>query len=417
MSRARTPTISVIGLGYIGLPTACFLAQSGYRVVGVDVDVKKIDQLRRGSVPFDEPGLFNLLRGSLKNLSFSLKPVPADIFLIAVPTPLTKKKDIDLRLVKAATRSIVPVLRKGNLVVLESTVAPGNTTQVVQSILHEAGVDYDLVYCPERAFPGKTLHEMVYNDRLVGGVTRKAALRAKKIYEKFAKGNIFITDAVTAELVKVLENAYRNVNIAFANEMAKFAHHLGVDIWEAIALANRHPRVNIHSPGPGVGGHCIPLDPWFVVGVKSANVKFLKHALLLNESKPRFVVDLFLEAAKKRDFVPRKVAIFGVAYKKDVDDARETPAYYVATQLAKLGYDVRCTDPYVKHFSFPLYSQSEVLVWADAVIIVTDHTKYRSVPFDRYGFRLVLDTRNTLTAVQIKKLGNACVILGNGKRQ
>ncbi len=407
--------ISVIGLGYMGLPMAALLAQAGFSVTGVDIDAKRVQMLREGKVPFDEPGFPELFKQSFSRLVFSRKPVPSDAFIIAVPTPITKRRTIDLTFVTAAVHSLAPVLRNGNLVVIESTVGPGSCAAAVKPILDRTGKRYLLAYCPERAFPGKTLYEMVHNDRIVGGMSATSSEAARGLYKKFVKGNIFVTDIETAETVKVLENSYRDVNIAFANEVARMAHTIGIDIWEVIRLANRHPRVDIMQPGPGVGGHCIPIDPWFLVEKGKKDAKLIRRSLLVNEGMPHFVVDLMERAARKYKLKPKNIAILGVAYKKNVDDTRETPAERIIERLHELRYSVRCADPLVKHFYEPLFGAKEALAWADAAILVTDHDAFRKLSFTHPKLKLVVDTRNALTEGQRKQLRRKKVVtLGKG---
>lgn len=414
--RAKRETVSIIGLGYMGLPTACLFARAGFLVRGVDKDARKIEMLKKGTPPFEEKGLAALLRSARKNIDFSVTPTPVDMFVISVPTPITKARRPDLSYVEAATRSIVPVLKNGDLVVIESTVSPGVCGGRVKKILDMSKKRYFLAHCPERAFPGETIKEMIRNDRIIGGVDGKSARRAEYFYRTFVKGNIFLTDIATAETVKLLENAYRGVNIAFANEMAKIADTIGVNVWRAIKLANRHPRVNILKPGPGVGGHCIPIDPWFLATADMKNAKLLVDSLLVNEGMGAYVARFLEMRAAERKLAIHKVAIMGVAYKSDVDDARETPALHLARALARRGYGVRCTDPYVKQFELPLYPEKDVLVWADAAVIITDHARYRNMNFRNASVKLIVDTRNVLEKARKNiSAGIHVVTLGDGE--
>jgi len=384
--------ICVLGMGYIGLPTACFFAKAGFRVVGIDINEGKIKDLRQGVLPFKEKGLPQLFLAARKNMQFSTAVVPADVFIIAVPTPISKDKRANLSYVKKATLAITEVLDEGNLVVLESTVSPRCCLDIIKPILDKSGRKYFLTHCPERAIPGDTLHEMVHDDRIVGGIDERSTKLTAALYRFFVKGNIHETDASTAEVAKVAENTYRDVNIAFANEFARICEGLGVNTWEAIRLANLHPRVNIHSPGPGVGGHCISQDPWFLIESYPSS-KIVKQARVLNDSMPAYVVErLNREKGKVRI---KKVGVLGVAYKKNVDDSRESPAGHIYTLLGKKGYSVKCTDPYVKKFIRTLHAQKDLLSWADAVILVTDHDAYKKIDFSKYpDIKLVFDTRN-----------------------
>lgn len=410
---------SVIGLGYMGLPTTCLLAKSGFRVIGVDIDARKIAGLKRGQIPFEEDGLDKLFVEAVRRLDFSVKPLPADVFIVSVPTPMRCDKSIDNSFVEAAVGSLVPVLKNGDLVILESTIAPMVSEKVVKKILDRSKKKYLLAHCPERAFPGNTLKEMVENDRIVGGLNKKSAEAAKKIYSSFVKGNIYTTDIRTAEVVKLMENSYRGVNIAFANEMAKLAHSLGINVWEAIELANHHPRVKILSPGPGVGGHCIPIDPWFLVkGPGGANLRALNEALETNEKMPAFVVGLAEKTMRDNNMSVKKVGILGMSYKKNVDDTRESPALIIGQILKKRGYLVRFADYFVK--SSGVYKEEEVLKWADALIVATNHDRYRRIDFSRSKPRLVVDARNCLTPTQVRQLrlrGAMVVTLGNGNER
>jgi UDP-N-acetyl-D-mannosaminuronic acid dehydrogenase len=317
--------VCVIGLGYIGLPTALLLSQKN-DVIGVDLKQDVVDKVNGRVLPFEEPGLEDLLKHS--GMVASTTPQRADAFIICVPTPFDKEvRMADLRYVKAAAGSVAPFLERGNLVVVESTVSPGACEKVVAPLLEKSGLkvrqDIFLAHCPERAIPGNTLHEMVHNDRILGGADDASTRRALDLYSAFVKGNIYTTDAATAEFVKLMENTYRDINIAMANEFAIIAEDAGVDVWEAISLANRHPRVNILKPGPGVGGHCIAVDPWFLTE-SSTKCKIISTAREINDCMPSYVLGKVREAVRRIE--SPKITVFGVAYKGNVDDARETPA-------------------------------------------------------------------------------------------
>lgn len=352
--------ICVLGLGYIGLPTASTFATHGLKVIGVDVNRRVIDTLQNGNIHIHEPGLRTIVEAALKsgNLTVSLAAEEADAFLIAVPTPFyedqyneydgRKYKLADMRAVTSAAEAIVPCLRKGNLVILESTSPPRTTIDLVAPILErsglKAGTDFFLCYSPERVLPGQILRELIENARVVGGVTPESAKAGRDLYAIFVKGDIIETDSTTAEMVKLMENTTRDVNIAIANEFSRLAEKFGVDVWEAISLANRHPRINILSPGPGVGGHCISVDPWFFVETAPELTPLIYHARQVNDEQPRFVVEKVKQAIG--DLKNRVIAVLGLAYKADVDDLRESPAAEVVHLLQKEGAHVKAWEPF-----------------------------------------------------------------------
>lgn len=398
--------LCVMGMGYIGLPTACTFATHGLRVVGVDTNQRVVHLLRNGEPHIQEPGLRALVKDALQsgNLSIKEEPTQAEAFLVAVPTPIQADKRADLSYVRSAAESMVDYLRRGNLVVLESTCPPGTTANVVAPILARSGLqpgkDFHLVYSPERVLPGKILTELAENSRVVGGIDPASAEAGRDLYQRFVKGEIVLTDATTAELVKLMENTYRDVNIAVANEFAGLAEGLGVNVWHAIELANRHPRVQILRPGPGVGGHCISIDPWFLVEADPASTALIKQARETNDSQPAHVVDLIRQAAGGR-LEGFQVAALGLAYKADVDDLRESPALAVASGLAVLGADVRTYEPMAPSALAPgakaAASVAEALEQADAVVLLVDHRELLKIdPEMAAGLmsgRLVFDTR------------------------
>jgi UDP-N-acetyl-D-mannosaminuronic acid dehydrogenase len=388
--------ICVLGLGYIGLPTASTFATHGIQVVGVDVNLHVLATLRRGEIHIHEPGLGEILTKALEtgNLTVNEKPVEADAFIIAVPTPFHGDKTgeyngqpyklADMRAVTSATEAIVPVLRKGNLVVLESTSPPQTTTDLVQPILErsglKAGVDFHLVYSPERVLPGQILIELIQNARVIGGITPDCAQAGSDLYSIFVKGKIITTDATTAEMVKLMENTYRDVNIAIANEFSRLADRFGVDVWEAISIANLHPRVKILSPGPGVGGHCISVDPWFFVETAPDLTPLIYNARRVNDSQPHFAVDLVRKALG--DLKGKKIAALGLAFKPDVDDLRESPAAEVATLLQAEGAMVNAFEPFKPEGLPGIHSVPTLeaaLADADAVILLVNHSELRAI--------------------------------------
>jgi UDP-N-acetyl-D-mannosaminuronic acid dehydrogenase len=352
-------SICVIGLGYIGLPTAATLAANGVSVLGVDTNQKILDTLNNDDIHIQEDGLREAYRAARRSGKFHVaaRPAEADAFLIAVPTPFYPDRSgeyrgliyklADMRAVDAAAESVVPFLRKGNLVLLESTSPPRTTVDRLAPILRRSGLepgrDFHLAYSPERVLPGQILRELTENARVVGGITPESARAAAELYGLFVKGEIIQTDSTTAELVKLMENSYRDINIAIANEFSRLAAKFGVDVWEAISLANRHPRVRILSPGPGVGGHCISVDPWFLVESAPELTSLIAAARRLNDSQPRFVVDLITGALGT--LRGKRIAALGLAYKPDVDDVRESPAAEVVRLLEAGGAAVKAWEP------------------------------------------------------------------------
>lgn len=400
--------ICVLGLGYIGLPTASTFAMNGVQVIGVDVNPQVVEILRSGNLHIYEPGLRTLVQAALGsgNLIINDQPQQADAFLIAVPTPFYEDKRADLRFVISAAESIVPCLQAGNLVVLESTSPPRTTLDIVAPILERSGLkvgaDIHLAYSPERVLPGQILRELIENARVIGGVDRASALAGHDLYALFVRGEIIQTDATTAEMVKLMENTYRDVNIAIANEFARLAERFGVDVWEAIALANRHPRVDILRPGPGVGGHCISVDPWFLVEAAPDITPLIHTARKVNDSQPHHVAGLVQRALGGSGLAGRRIAVLGLAYKPDVDDFRESPAIEVAQLLAQAGAEVRAFDPYqADHHLLGLTTMGtleEALAGAELILLLVNHKPLRELdPHQVAGWtpaRLVVDTVN-----------------------
>jgi UDP-N-acetylglucosamine 2-epimerase (non-hydrolysing) len=390
ISQSVRNEICVIGLGYMGLPMACLLSNAGNHVTGVDINDTKVKDINNGNCPFDEAGMQDVLTTAL-NSKFTAQssPVKADTFIISVPTP-EKNNKCDLTYVKKACEGIVPYLEDGNLVIIESTIKPGSCLLMMDEVFSHSDKKVLIAHCPERAIPGNTIHELIYNDRLVGGLCEESTNKAYEIYKSFSKGNIFKTNATTAECCKLMENTFRDVNIALANEMDVILKEYGVNPWEAIELANKHPRVNILSPGPGVGGHCIAIDPWFLTE-DSDKGKMIHLAREINNSRPHYYVNEILALAKEKNL--SKIAILGVAYKKNVDDARETPAKYIFEGIESNGLEVRASDPYVQTWKYDIHETNEVVNWAHIIIIVTDHDDYNKINFKN---KLVIDTRNIL---------------------
>ncbi|NNC72251.1 MAG: UDP-N-acetyl-D-mannosamine dehydrogenase [Sphingomonadaceae bacterium] len=391
LKRNRFRSVCVVGLGYIGLPTAATLAASGIIVKGYDVSRDIVEELNAGRAHFAEPDLDMLVRGAVDSgrLEAFHEPHPADAFIITVPTPIQDDKSPDMSYVEAATRAIAPVLTAGDLVILEST-SPLGTTDRLSDIVREERPDLvldgklaiSLAYCPERILPGQMVRELVENDRIVGGVTSFAAENARELYMTFVRGEIFETDAKTAEMVKLIENAYRDVNIAFANEVANISEKHGLSPWEAIQLANRHPRVNILNPGPGVGGHCIAVDPWFLISQNREETGLMAQARAINDGRPGSVLAKVRAAAEATG--SQKVACLGLAFKPNVDDLRESPAVEIAASLADAGFEVRAVEPYVNALpaqlegrdNLQLVSFEEAIEQSEIVLLLVGHAPF-----------------------------------------
>jgi UDP-N-acetyl-D-mannosaminuronic acid dehydrogenase len=424
----RFQSICVLGLGYIGLPTASIFASNGLKVVGVDVNERIVAGLRKGEPHIEEPGLRALVQAALAsgNLTIAAQPRPAEVFLIAVPTPVREDKRADLRAVIAAAESIVPHLCRGNLVVLESTSPPRTTMDIVAPILERSGLhagpDFHLAYSPERVLPGQILRELVENARVIGGIDRASAEAGRDLYAIFVRGEIVLTDATTAEMVKLMENTYRDISIAAANEFARLADHFGVDVWEAIALANLHPRINILRPGPGVGGHCVSVDPWFLVESAPEITPLVRQARLTNDGQPAFAAGLVERALG--GLRGRAVAALGLAYKPEVDDLRESPAIEVARQLAAGGARVATFEPRAVEAAAPgcvaAPSLEAALKDAEAIVLLVDHRAF--VDLDpvqvaaRMPGRVAVDTRGRWDRARWAGAGFRLHVLGVGER-
>lgn len=410
-----SPTVAVIGLGYIGLPTAAVLATHGADVIGVDVNAATVDAVNRGEVPFVEPDLSVSVSGAVSQgrLRADTATPEADAYIVAVPTPFQENHTADLSYIDAAADAIAPRLRGDELVILESTSPPGATRHLADRLL-AARPDLSLdgsggrpllhvVHCPERVLPGRVMVELITNDRIVGGLTPEAAQRAKDLYATFCQGEIMTTDAVTAEMAKLVENSYRDVNIAFANELSVISGKLGIDVWELIELANHHPRVNILQPGPGVGGHCIAVDPWFIVSSAPEEARLIRTAREVNDAKPGLVVDRVV--AKARRLREPRIAALGLAFKPDIDDLRESPARQIVARIADELPEARIAavepnigclpDDLAARGNVTLEPFDEAVQDADIVVLLVDHSSFREA--DRRHLRLwekvVVDTR------------------------
>lgn len=405
--------VSVIGLGYIGCPTAVVLASHGLNVIGVDVNESVVESVNRGAAHIVEPGLEELLTAAVceGRLKASTAAQPADAFIIAVPTPFRENHAPDLSYIEAACASIAPVLSKGSLVVLEST-SPVGTTEWMATILEKARpdlsfphvadeeADVQIAYCPERVLPGKIIYELIHNDRVIGGMSAYCAERACTLYETFVKGNCLQTDARTAEMVKLAENAYRDVNIAFANELSLVCDELNIDVWNLIELANLHPRVNILQPGPGVGGHCIAVDPWFIVNSAPETARLIATARKVNDSKPAHVVKAVKVALE--DKPNGSIACLGLSFKADIDDLRESPAVKIVECLQReTKAQLLVVEPYVnalpgclaKCSRTHLTELNEALERADVVLVLVNHKHFYSVDAAQLTGKTLIDTR------------------------
>jgi UDP-N-acetyl-D-mannosaminuronic acid dehydrogenase len=416
--------VCVVGLGYIGLPTAVMFAQAGLDVVGTDVNRQLIDNLRNGKHQIWEPGLGELLAQAMTSGKLRVEHAPesAEAFLLCVPTPVAPGLKADLSYVEAATRSVVPYLRAENLIVLESTVPPGATDVVVANIVREAGwdpnVNLHLAHCPERVLPGNIVHELVYNSRCVGGMTEAAAILAKELYASFVKGPLIVTDSRTAEISKLMENTYRDVNIALANEFARICAKTGINVWEAIRLANEHPRVNILRPGPGVGGHCIAVDPYFIIEQCPEEARIISLAREINSSMPEYVLDLV--SAQLGASPAGKVSVLGLAYKANSDDLRESPAIEITKALIERGYRVQAFEPMVRpQHSWQVNSLEECVTESSILVVLTDHEQFKTItpamvkPLMRD--LAVVDTRALWDRSEWVAAGFDFVTLGDGK--
>ncbi len=408
-------TVSVIGLGYIGLPTAAVLASRGIEVIGVDVSDEAVETINAGKIHIVEPDLDIVVRStvSVGKLRATTVPEPAQVFMIAVPTPFKEDHQPDLSYIKAATQAISSVLEKGNLVILESTSPVGTTEKIAQwlsesrpdlSFPQQKGInaDINIAHCPERVLPGYVLQELVTNDRVIGGMSPMCAEKAKALYQTFVKGECYITDSRTAEMAKLTENSFRDVNIAFANELSLICDALNINVWELIKLSNRHPRVSILNPGPGVGGHCIAVDPWFIVSSAPEKAKLIKQARLINDAKPHYVIDKIVAVADQ--FKRPVIACLGLAFKADIDDLRESPALDIVEALANKHIGkILVVEPNIeelpnnlKHLECELVSLNNALEIANTIAVLVDHKEFKEMNKTTLNMKAVVDTRGIM---------------------
>ena len=410
------PTVAFVGLGYIGLPTAVVMANSGVDVTGVDVNEANVDRINRGEVTIVEPGLEEELKQAIESGNFraTTSQVHADTYIIAVPTPFADNYDVDMKYIYSAAEAIAPQLKGDELVILESTSPPLTTKKMAKKILElrpdlvadgaENPEGKPVVYfahCPERILPGKAMEELRTNDRIIGGQTEEATKRATAVYATFCKAELLPTDDVTAEMAKLTENSFRDVNIAFANELSLIADNLDINVWELINLANHHPRVNILQPGPGVGGHCIAVDPWFIVSADPENSKLIHTARKVNDGKPKWVIDKVKEAISETN--ASKVAVLGLAFKADIDDLRESPALSITVDIAEQLESIHflVADPNVKELpkrlkgfeNAELMNHEEAIAGADVILLLVDHKEFKALDKSVLNGKKLVDTK------------------------
>lgn len=396
--------LTVVGLGYIGLPTSIMFAKHGVDVLGVDINQKTIDSLQNGKVNIEEPGLQEVFEGVLKKgkLKVSTKPAEADAFIISVPTPNNddEYESCDISIVLSAVNSILPYLKKGDTIIVESTIAPRTMDDHVKPVIENEGFtigeDIYLVHCPERVLPKKILEELVYNNRIIGGVTSNCVEAGKRVYNTFVQGEMIETNARTAEMSKLMENTYRDLNIALANELTKISNNLDINVLDVIEMANKHPRVNIHLPGPGVGGHCLAVDPYFIIAKDPEHSPLIQNGRKINRSMPEYVVENVKQILSGVD--KAKVAVFGLTYKGDVDDIRESPAFDIYKLLQEENLEVVAYDPHVE-LDFIEKDITKATTDASLVLILTDHSEFKNLnddDFKNMKNKVILDTKNVV---------------------
>lgn len=396
--------ICVVGLGYIGLPTAVMFAHNNFEVVGVDIDKKVISDINNDEIDVKDKNLNEIIKSvvNMKTLYAKAQPEEADAFIIAVPTPCKDDKSCDLSYLISAVKSILPYLHTGNLVIVESTVEPLTTNTIVKPMIEgqgfKVGTDIYLAFCPERVLPDKVLHEIIYNNRIIGGCTPKCAQLAANLYRSFVKGEIFITDSQTAEMTKLMENTFRDINIAFANELVTICNKLHIDGLEVIALANKHPRVNILMPGPGVGGHCIAVDPYFVASKLPKLSRLILTARQVNCDMPEYIVSKVKQLTTGIE--TPKIAILGAAYKGNIGDVRESPALEIIKLLKNDGFVVDVYDPYVNQQDIKLTTLEKAVENSDLILILTDHNVFKDIDYHEIVKRMrtpqIFDTKNII---------------------
>ncbi|WP_352420556.1 nucleotide sugar dehydrogenase [Proteiniborus sp.] len=396
--------ICVLGLGYIGLPTSVMLALNGYKVIGVDINEDILDSIKKGKLNIKEPYLADMLSELISTKSLILKnsPVECNGFIICVPTPMQNDNTCDLSYVLSAINSITPYIKKGNIIIIESTMPPTTTRKVIKPLIEKNGLtvgkDVYLAFCPERVLPGNIINEIIHNNRIIGGITPRCEKKALQIYSSFVKGEIVTTDTDTAEMTKLVENVYRDVNIALANELAKICNKLGIDVLQVIKFANNHPRVYLHNPGPGVGGHCIPIDPYFLIEKSPELANIISMAREINLSMPNFIVSK-VNALLKNIHNP-KIAVWGISYKGNTDDIRESPALKIIELLNKKGYNISIFEPLAKGKSMQTCTIEESILEADLILILADHQEFKDIAYDKIAKQMktpiIFDTKNII---------------------
>ncbi len=394
--------ICIMGQGYIGLPTAALFTRNHCEVVGVDINEQIVENLNKGIIHIEEPGISDIIKNAVKNKVYtaSLTPEKADAFIITVPTPyIVENYSCDLSYVITACETIIPYIEKGNTVIIESTIAPMSTDETIKPIFEKAGFkigeDLFLAHCPERVLPGKIIEELIHNDRIIGGVTPECAVKASEVYGQFVEGDLMLTEAKTAELSKCMENTFRDVNIALANELAKICAEIGVNALDVIEMANKHPRVNLHSPGPGVGGHCLAIDPYFIYAKAPETAKIIKLARDTNNSMPDFVCEYVNKIISEG-----KIAVFGVSYKGNTGDDRESPAYEIIAKLSTK-YEIAIHDPHIENPNF--VSFEEAVKDANLILVLCDHDEFKDMDYDYINKSMaksvIFDTKNIIKEV------------------
>ncbi len=414
--------ICIVGLGYIGLPTAAMFATHGHSIVGVDVKQEVVDSLNKGKIIIEEPYLDIMVQAAVTsgNLRAQTVPEESDVFIIAVPTPINKDKTADMTFVEAAAKSIVPYLREGNIVVLESTSPPRTVEDLLLPILKESGLEMGtqllVVYSPERVLPGKVLIELVQNNRIIGGINKASCEAVRDLYRTFVKGEIYLADATTAEMCKLMENTFRDVNIALANELAKLCEKMGINVWDVIKYANKHPRVNIHQPGPGVGGHCLAVDPWFVIEKQPELANIIKLSRITNDSMPHHVFERAKEILSGIEGI-KKVIIMGATYKPNIDDIRESPVMdLVELFMHAPDYEVCIHDPHLHGHPLLCNDLEASVSGAHLLILGVNHDIFSKIDFTTIKSLMaesnVLDTRNFFDRTALKEAGFNTYLLG-----
>lgn len=413
--------ICIVGLGYIGLPTAAMFATHGHKIIGVDVSTKVVEALNKGKIIIEEPYLDIMVQAAVTsgNLTAQTTPEEADVFIIAVPTPINEDKTADMSYVEVATEAIVPFLRKDNIVILESTSPPGTVEKLMIPILEKSGLvmgeELLVAHSPERVLPGKILHELVDNNRIVGGINNASCEAVSDLYRTFVRGEIYLTNPTTAEMTKLMENTFRDVNIALANELAKICENVGINAWEVIQLANKHPRVNLHQPGPGVGGHCLAVDPWFIVEKQPEVSNIIELSRKTNDGMPKHVLkrvkDILGDTLEKTN-----ITILGITYKPNIDDMRESPILELIELLEEENVNLSIVDPYISNFKYLEKDIYKATKDSDLVILGVNHDDFSNIDLKQLkqsmGKPNIFDTRNFFDEEEVKEANLNYYLIG-----